>query len=108
MAKSIQRQAILSTILTYLGFGFGAINLLLLQPFILSQEQFGLTKVVNEISLLAVSFAAFGSITTSGKFFSFYKDYLPGFSHLFGFCCVALFYCNNSIQHFVHYKMMSI
>lgn len=77
MAKSIQRQAILSTIFTYLGFGFGAVNLLLLQPFILTPEQFGLTKVVNEISLLAVSFAAFGSITTSGKFFSFYKDYLP-------------------------------
>ncbi len=77
MAKSIQRQAILSTVFTYVGFAFGAMNLLLLQPHFLSQDQFGLTRVVNEFSILAASFAAMGGISASGKFFSFYKDYLP-------------------------------
>jgi O-antigen/teichoic acid export membrane protein len=77
MAKSIQRQAILSTIFTYVGFGFGAINLLLLQPFILKQDQFGLTRVITDVSLLAVSFATLGGTTVAGKFFSMYKDYLP-------------------------------
>lgn len=77
MAKSIQRQAILSTIFTYLGFGFGALNLLVLQSHLLSQDQFGLTRVVSDISILAASFAALGGLGASGKFFGIYKDYLP-------------------------------
>lgn len=74
---SIQRQSILSTIVIFAGFGFGALNLIVLQPQILTTEQWGMTRVVTEIAVLMASFATLGTTSVIAKFFPFFKRYLP-------------------------------
>jgi len=76
MASSIQRQSILSTIVIYVGFAFGAINLLLLQTLI-GKDYYGLTRVVNDTGFIAAYFATLGSQAMVAKFLPFYKHYLP-------------------------------
>lgn len=76
MAGNIQRQSILSTIVIYVGFGFGALNLLFL-PNLIGKEYYGLTRVVNEFSFIAAYFATMGSQSMVAKFLPFYRHYLP-------------------------------
>ncbi|MES2777462.1 MAG: lipopolysaccharide biosynthesis protein [Bacteroidota bacterium] len=76
MASSIQRQSILSTIIIYVGFAFGAVNLLLLQTLI-GKDYYGLTRVVNDTAFIAAYFATLGSQAMVAKFLPFYKHYLP-------------------------------
>jgi O-antigen/teichoic acid export membrane protein len=76
-APTIQRQSILSTLVIFLGFGFGALNLIFLQPKILTTEQWGLTRVIAEAAVLLANFATLGSLPVNAKFFPFYKRYLP-------------------------------
>lgn len=76
-ATTIQRQSIVSTLVIFLGFGFGALNLIFLQPKILTTEQWGLTRVIAEAAVLLANFATLGSIPVNAKFFPFYKRYLP-------------------------------
>lgn len=73
---TIQRQSILSTIVIFMGFGFGALNLIILQPKILTTEQWGLTRVIAEAAILLANFATLGSLPVNAKFFPFYKRYL--------------------------------
>ncbi|HSC55373.1 MAG TPA: lipopolysaccharide biosynthesis protein [Phnomibacter sp.] len=73
---SIQRQSILSTIVIFAGFGIGAINLIVLQPRILTTEQWGLTRVITEAAILLGNFATLGTTPVIGKFFPFYKRHL--------------------------------
>lgn len=76
MANTIQRQSILSTIIIYIGFGFGALNLWLLQTLI-GKDYYGLTRVVNDTSFIVAYFATLGSQALIAKFLPFYKYYLP-------------------------------
>ena len=76
MASSIQRQSILSTIIIYVGFAFGAFNLLMLQTLI-GKDYYGLTRVVNDTGFIAAYFATLGSQAMVAKFLPFYKHYLP-------------------------------
>lgn len=76
MASSIQRQSILSTIIIYVGFAFGAFNLLMLQSLI-GKDYYGLTRVVNDTGFIAAYFATLGSQAMVAKFLPFYKHYLP-------------------------------
>lgn len=75
-ATTIQRQSILSTIVIFAGFGIGALNLIVLQPRILSTEQWGLTRVVTEAAILLANFATLGTTPVIAKFFPFYKRHL--------------------------------
>ncbi len=76
---SIQRQSILSTIVTLAGFGFGAINLIVLQPVILTTEEWGLTRVITELAVLLASFSLLGTNAVVAKFLPFYRRYTaPG------------------------------
>ncbi len=74
---SIQRQSIISTIIIFAGFGFGALNLIVLQKWLLTSEQWGLTRVITEASALLANFATFGTPIVAAKFIPFYKRYLP-------------------------------
>jgi O-antigen/teichoic acid export membrane protein len=73
---SIQRQSILSSIFTYVGFVIGAANLFIIQR-VLAMDQIGLTRVVTDFSLVAASLAMFGSTSVFSKFFPYYRHYLP-------------------------------
>ncbi|MEO7312937.1 MAG: lipopolysaccharide biosynthesis protein [Chitinophagaceae bacterium] len=76
MASSIQRQSIVSTIVIYVGFAFGAVNLWLLQKLI-GGEYYGLTRVVNDTGFIVAVVATLGSQAMVAKFLPFYKHYLP-------------------------------
>ncbi len=75
--STIQRQSILSTIITLAGFAFGAINIVVLQPLFLTTEEWGLTRVVTELAVLLASFSLLGSNNVVAKFLPFYRRYLP-------------------------------
>ncbi len=74
---TIQRQSILSTIIIFIGFAVGAINLIVLQPRILTTEEWGLTRVVTEAAILIGTFATLGTNMVAAKFLPYYRAYLP-------------------------------
>ena len=73
---TIQRQSILSTLVIFAGFGVGALNLIVLQPKILSTEQWGLTRVITEAAILLANFATLGVTPVIAKFSPYYKRHL--------------------------------
>lgn len=54
------KQSVLTTIFSYLGVIVGYVNLLWLFPYVLSPEQIGLFKTVQDMALLLVPFAQLG------------------------------------------------
>lgn len=75
-SQSIQRQSIISTLIIFLGFGFGALNLIVLQPHILTTAEWGLTRVVAEASVLLANLATLGTTPVIAKFYPYYKRHL--------------------------------
>ncbi len=75
--SSIQKKSIESTLIILAGFALGAFNLLILQPRILTTEQFGLTRVISDAALTLATLCTLGCLPIVYKFFPFYKDYLP-------------------------------
>ena len=75
----IRKQTVQSSIFIYLGFVIGAINVLVLFPnekyFTLAE--FGLTKVLVDVSLLISMLCTLGSYPAVVKFYPFYNSYLP-------------------------------
>ena len=75
----IRRQSIISSILIYVGFAFGALNTYLFTreggPF--TKEEYGLTGIFMAIGSIMMSIAAFGMPSYVNKFFPYYKDHLP-------------------------------
>ncbi|CAL1519219.1 polysaccharide biosynthesis C-terminal domain-containing protein [Chitinophaga sp. MM2321] len=72
----VRKQSFYSSILIYIGFAFGALNLVLLMPKIFTQEQIGLTRVLIDVATLMGTVASLGAIPVINKFFPFYDDYL--------------------------------
>jgi O-antigen/teichoic acid export membrane protein len=70
----ILRQSMKNTVVTYLGFGIGAINILFLYTRFLSDAYFGLVGVILSTSAILMPIMAFGVPNTMVKFFSGYKD----------------------------------
>ena len=77
--SNIRRQSIISSILIYVGFAFGALNTYLFTreggPF--TKEEYGLTGIFMAISSIMMSIASFGMPSYINKFFPYYKDNLP-------------------------------
>ena len=75
----IRKQTIISSVLVYIGFGIGAINMLLYSsqtgPF--SPEEFGLTRIFFDYAQNMLAFGALGVIPVIYKFYPYYKDNLP-------------------------------
>lgn len=74
--SSIRRQSILSILFIYAGFLIGALNVLYLFPKYFTAEEFGLTRLLLELSLLLSTLGTMGMIPVSYKFFPFHKRYL--------------------------------
>ena len=73
----IRRQTILSSIIIYIGFAIGFVNTYLyVKQGIFTPEQYGLTRLINDISATFFSFGTFGVITYIYKFHPFYKNNL--------------------------------
>jgi len=75
----IRRQSIISSILIYVGFAFGALNTYLFTreggPF--TKEEYGLTGIFIAIGSIMMSIASLGMPAYINKFFPYYKDHLP-------------------------------
>jgi O-antigen/teichoic acid export membrane protein len=69
----ILNQSIKNTIITYFGFGIGAINTLFLFPFILGDVYYALTGYVTSASNIIMPILAFGMQNTLIKFYSQYQ-----------------------------------
>jgi O-antigen/teichoic acid export membrane protein len=74
---TIRRQSIISMAFIYAGFLIGALNVLVLFPKYFSPAEFGLTRLLLEISLLLSTLCTAGMVPVSIKFFPFHKKYLP-------------------------------
>ena len=79
--STIRRQSIISTLLIYAGFFFGAINTyLFVQKGVFDAsftlEQYGLTRVFIVTANFLYGFASFGLAAVIYKFFPYYKDNL--------------------------------
>lgn len=73
---TIRRQSIFSLIFIYAGFLIGAFNVLFLFPKYFTAAEFGLTRLLLELSLLLSTLCSAGMIPVSIKFFPFHKKYL--------------------------------
>ncbi len=81
----IQRQGIQSTVITYTGIVVGMFSLLVLQPFFLSPEEIGLTRVLYSFSFLVSTILPMsgGNITT--RFFPRFRDAASNHKGFLGF-----------------------
>src|SRR3954464_14809829 len=87
---NIRQQSIVSSIYIYLGFCIGAINVLILFPHFLKPEEFGLTRLLLDISLLITTLSTVGTIPITLKFHPFYKSYLKEKNNDLAFITFAL------------------
>ncbi len=73
--SSIRRQSIVSSLLIYVGFAFGALNTyLFIKDGIFTPEQYGLTRAFIVIGQFFYGFAGFGLTSVYYKFYPYYKD----------------------------------
>ncbi len=72
----VRKQSIQSSILIYIGFAFGAFNTLYFFPHFFTTEQFGLTRLLLDVSMLFATFCTLGSTPATLKFNPFYRSYL--------------------------------
>lgn len=73
----IRKQTILSSIVIYIGFAIGFLNTyLFVRNGTFSTEQYGLTRLMNDMGQTFFSFASFGVLSFIYKFHPYYKDNL--------------------------------
>ncbi len=68
------KQSLNNTIVTYLGFGVGAVNVLFLYTNFMSDEYYGLVNVVLSAAMVLMPVLAFGVPNSLIKFYSSFKD----------------------------------
>jgi len=82
----IQRQGIKQSIVNYIGVIIGAVNILLIYPKMLEQEQWGFIMILGSACKLLYPFVLLGSLNMIVRFFPYFNDeenqhngYLPFF-----------------------------
>ncbi|MEP7318290.1 MAG: oligosaccharide flippase family protein [Panacibacter sp.] len=73
--SGIRKQAIVSSILVYIGTGIGAINTYFYVS-LFTKDEYGLTKLFYDVGLNFYIFASLGAIPVLYKFYPYYKDNL--------------------------------
>lgn len=69
----IQRQAITNTIINYIGVALGFVNVIIVFPLFLSDEEFGLTRLVLSLLSVMAQLSSFGVMRIAVKFFPFFR-----------------------------------
>lgn len=110
----IFRQSASNTVVTYLGFGIGALNTLFLYTRFLSAEYYGLIGVILSTSAILMPLLAFGVPNTMIKYFSSFEDKpsADGFLTLMLLLPLAMilplavlsYLANDAIAHFLSHK----
>ncbi len=70
----LARQTLLNTVLTYAGIALGFVNVVLLYPKILQADQFGLTRLLVSMTVVAAQLSQLGVENTVLRFFPYFKD----------------------------------
>ncbi len=70
----VLRQSLNNTLITYIGFGIGAVNTLFLYTHFLTDEYFGLVNVILSASAVIMPVLAFGVPNTLIKYYSSFED----------------------------------
>lgn len=70
----IKRQGITNTVITYIGILIGAINIIFIQPKLLSPEELGLTRLLYDFAYMAGLAVPLGLPNIIVKFFPFFKS----------------------------------
>ncbi|MFZ1686692.1 MAG: oligosaccharide flippase family protein [Flavobacteriales bacterium] len=71
---TLAKQTIQNTVLTYTGLFLGFLNIAILYPRILPDDQFGLTRLLVSIATIAGAFAQFGLDNTIVRYFPYFRD----------------------------------
>ena len=88
----IRKQSSINTILTYIGFGIGFINVILLYPKLLTKEEFGLTRLFIELGDITTGVILFGVPSVIIRFFPYYKKNKDN-----DLLSVGLFFCTLTL-----------
>lgn len=70
----IKRQGLKNTVSSYLGIVIGFLNLIVIQPYFLTKEELGLTRVLYSFALLVSVFVPLGIGNTTTRFFPQFKN----------------------------------
>ena len=70
----IQRQGIVSTVITYLGIAVGFISLLVIQPNFLTTEEIGLVRILYSVSFLISTVVPLSAGNITSKFLPKFRD----------------------------------
>lgn len=70
----VRRQGITNTFTSYLGIAIGFINLVIIQPRFLTEEELGLTRILYSFSILVAMFVPLGIGNATVKYFPSFKD----------------------------------
>ncbi|MEC5145390.1 polysaccharide biosynthesis C-terminal domain-containing protein [Chitinophaga sp. 212800010-3] len=72
----IKHQSIRSAVLIYIGFAIGGINTLFLFPHIFSDNEFALTRLLQDIAVILVPVCTISAVPTISRFFPYYSSHL--------------------------------
>lgn len=74
MSRTLQREGIWNTAISYAGILIGYVNTILLFPNILDESQVGLTRLLLSISVMYAQFSALGFVNMSVRYFPYFRD----------------------------------
>lgn len=80
----VARQATWNTLLTMAGMGLGFVNMALLFPRLLTPDEFGLTRLLVSIAVVAAQIAHLGGESTVIRYFPYFRDKASGHRGFFG------------------------
>lgn len=87
----IKRQGIKNTIITYIGILIGAINIIFIQPKLLTPEELGLTRLLYDFSYMVGIAIPLGLPNIIVKYFPFFKDHDKKHNGFAGFILAVFF-----------------
>lgn len=87
----IKRQGIKNTIITYIGILIGAVNIIFIQPRLLTPEELGLTRLLYDFSYIIGIVIPLGLPNIIVKYFPFFKDPEKKHNGFAGFILLVFF-----------------
>lgn len=86
---TVARQATWNTLLTSVGMGLGFVNMALLFPRLLTPDEFGLTRLLVSIAVVAAQVAHFSGENTLIRYFPYFRDREAGHRGLVGLAFIV-------------------
>ncbi|PRY14425.1 O-antigen/teichoic acid export membrane protein [Pontibacter ummariensis] len=74
MSRTLQREGIWNTAISYAGILIGYVNTILLFPNFLDEAEVGLTRLLLSISVMYAQFSALGFVNMSVRYFPYFRD----------------------------------